>query len=335
MRGPEGLEGEVLRLRIVNIKRDPDTQARVELRSDVIERYAVAVTMNGVDGAKLPPPVVFFDGSRYWLADGYYRVAAHVRQKVSTIECFVAKGGRLQAVAWAVKANEHHGQHRTNADKRRAVEIVLRQPEWADKSNKAIAEMCRVDDKTVKDVIEKLGIVRDKVKDTTGRDQPAKKARTAGTAGTADVRKSEHTRPKEPGVEDANRALAEAAGTDAEPEPVKAPPSMPAQPKAKEPAFDAQRDIEEVDDDEPAPVQDPVGAAEERRMASLEAQTAVSRAVEAMQKVRLSDTERSAVAIHVQAIRDILRSATRAAEQDKHAATLAAETTEAAGVTAA
>jgi site-specific DNA-methyltransferase (adenine-specific) len=48
-----------------------------------------------------------------------------------------------------VGANSEHGVRRTNRDKRTAVELLLKDAEWAGKSDRWIAERCGVDHKTV------------------------------------------------------------------------------------------------------------------------------------------------------------------------------------------
>ncbi len=52
------------------------------------------------------------------------------------------KGGRVDALKHALGANAVHGQRRTNADKRRCVELAIK--EFASLSSRAIAELCGV-----------------------------------------------------------------------------------------------------------------------------------------------------------------------------------------------
>jgi hypothetical protein len=61
-------------LKISQIRCDGDTHARVEMNAEVVQRYAEAMQA----GARFPAPVVFFDGE-YWLAGGFYTVAAQFR----------------------------------------------------------------------------------------------------------------------------------------------------------------------------------------------------------------------------------------------------------------
>ena len=58
------------------------------------------------------------------LVDGYHRIAAVVRNGGDEIEANVIPGTRVDALRAAVKANSEHGQRRSNADKRRALEVA-------------------------------------------------------------------------------------------------------------------------------------------------------------------------------------------------------------------
>lgn len=79
-----------------------------------------------------------------WLADGFHRVAAAKQAGLADIEAIVHDGGRREALLHAVGANARHGLRRTNADKRRAVEMMLADPEWCARSDNWIAGKCGV-----------------------------------------------------------------------------------------------------------------------------------------------------------------------------------------------
>ncbi|MFH1969326.1 MAG: hypothetical protein ABIJ53_03300, partial [Verrucomicrobiota bacterium] len=58
------------------------------------------------------------------------------------IDCDVRKGSKQDAIKYSLGANNVHGLRRTNADKRRGVEIALK--EFGKLSDQAIADMCGV-----------------------------------------------------------------------------------------------------------------------------------------------------------------------------------------------
>lgn len=130
---------------IASINMDGGTQPRAAIDFDVVEEYALALA----SGAVFPPVVVFFDGSTYWLADGFHRTHAHKVAERQSIECDVRQGTRRDAILFSVGANASHGMRRTNEDKRRAVLALLNDSEWASWSDREIARRCSVNHEMV------------------------------------------------------------------------------------------------------------------------------------------------------------------------------------------
>jgi hypothetical protein len=125
--------------------KDGGAQMRVEMNPDIINEYAEAM----LNGAVFPPIIVYFDGADYWLADGYHRVEAARKIEHETIAAEIREGTARDAILHGISSNATHGLRRTQADKRRAVERLLTDPEWARWSDRKIAETARVDHKTV------------------------------------------------------------------------------------------------------------------------------------------------------------------------------------------
>lgn len=121
------------------------TQSRVELSQSTITEYAEVIRQ----AVELPPVVTFFDGVHFWLADGFHRYHAHREAGAMEIAATIRTGTQRDAVLYSVGANASHGLRRSNEDKRKAVETLLADPEWATWSNNAIAKACAVSDKTV------------------------------------------------------------------------------------------------------------------------------------------------------------------------------------------
>jgi len=117
-----------------------DTQVRLTLSNTIIHEYAEGLTRGDV----FPPIDVFFDGEAYWLADGFHRVKAATEAGRDTITATVHQGGKREALLHAVGANEEHGHRRTDADRRRAVHLLLTDPEWQTWNNSEIARKCHV-----------------------------------------------------------------------------------------------------------------------------------------------------------------------------------------------
>jgi hypothetical protein len=142
------------------------TQTRVATNDDAIASYADEM----VRGAIFPPVTVFYDGSNYWLADGFHRVLAVKRNGFTEISAEVQAGSRTDALRHALGANATNGLYRTNADKRHVAEIALR--EWSDLSNAFIAELCKISGelvRTVRGELTSTGVI-EKADTVTGRD---------------------------------------------------------------------------------------------------------------------------------------------------------------------
>lgn len=134
---------------IAKIRRDCGTQMRSKIDEDVVEQYAENI-------ASLPPVTVYFDGVEYYLVDGFHRVSAHEKANCKVITCKVVPGTLRDAVLYACGANDEHGLRRSNADKRRAVEKLLRDEEWGGRADRWVAEQAKVSNHLVASVREEL-----------------------------------------------------------------------------------------------------------------------------------------------------------------------------------
>ncbi len=114
------------------------TQARVATNDEAISSYAEAME----EGAQFPPIAVYYDGTKYWLADGFHRFLAAQRNDYEEISAEIHEGSRTDALRHALGANATNGIYRSNADKRNAAEIALE--EWPNMSNAVIASLCKV-----------------------------------------------------------------------------------------------------------------------------------------------------------------------------------------------
>jgi hypothetical protein len=131
---------EATHLKISAIRTDGGTQPRAEVYPEAVEEYAQAMMEN----IEFPPVTVFFDGSEYWLADGFHRLVAAGKIGKIYLTAEIKQGSRRDAILYSTGANATHGLRRTNADKRRAVETLLSDEEWSLWSDREIARRCAV-----------------------------------------------------------------------------------------------------------------------------------------------------------------------------------------------
>jgi len=142
----------VAELELSVIRTDGGTQPRAQLDQGVVEEYAEAMKA----GAVFPPVVVFYDGTSYWLVDGFHRVEAAKRIGATKIAADLHPRTLREAILHSVGVNATHGLRRTNADKRRAVSILLQDPEWSQWSDREIARQAGVSDRFVNSLRKEL-----------------------------------------------------------------------------------------------------------------------------------------------------------------------------------
>jgi hypothetical protein len=114
---------------------DGGTQSRVRIDDGVVKRYSNDLA----NGDKFKPVEVFFDGTDYWVSDGFHRVKAHMALGLAEINAIVKQGTRRDAVLASTGANPRHGLQRTDEDIRRAVMVLLEDEEWSQWSDRKIA----------------------------------------------------------------------------------------------------------------------------------------------------------------------------------------------------
>jgi hypothetical protein len=166
---------------IERIRIDGGTQTRACLDQDTINDYADAYER----GDPMPPVVAFEDGDHLWLSDGFHRIAGARKSGKAEIDADIRQGTQRDALLFAAGCNTMHGLRRTNEDKRLTVSLLLADPEWANCSNRWVAEACKVSDHLVAEVRAELEAASARTRTTNkpletrtaknGRQQPARK----------------------------------------------------------------------------------------------------------------------------------------------------------------
>lgn len=173
-------------LKIETIVTTAGTQIRAKIDAEAVSDYADAME----EGAKFPPVVVFHDGKQFILADGFHRVMAAERNNCKEIAAEVHNGTKTDALKYALGANSAHGLKRTNADKRCAVLMALK--EWPKVSNAEIARICAVSDVMVADVR------RSQPQESCGSTEPTKRTGADGKERRLPKPKPSKPKPENP-----------------------------------------------------------------------------------------------------------------------------------------
>ena len=139
--GPEPIQ----QVPLTSILTDAACQARVKIRPSVVRDYRRAMAEQIREGGlRFPPIVLFTDGLHYWLADGFHRILAARDAGLSEFPADVRPGTERDALLFSISSNGAHGLPRTNADKRKAVTLLLADAEWSQWSDIEIARRCQV-----------------------------------------------------------------------------------------------------------------------------------------------------------------------------------------------
>jgi hypothetical protein len=122
-------------LNLAVLRLDGDTQARLALSQERVQEYAALME----DGEEFRPVDAFFDGSDYWLADGFHRYFATKANKKTSIAVTIHNGTLEDAQLFAFGANKH-GLHMLATDIRHCIVRMLEHPRWSGWTNAAIAK---------------------------------------------------------------------------------------------------------------------------------------------------------------------------------------------------
>ncbi len=115
------------------IAADAGTQIRAAISEQVVADYAERMG----EGVVFPPVMLFHDGTRYHLADGFHRVLAANRTGATAIDAELKPGTKTDALWYALGANKTNGHRLTPADKKHAILIAV--TTWPERSARDVA----------------------------------------------------------------------------------------------------------------------------------------------------------------------------------------------------
>lgn len=122
-------------LPIADLSEDPAFQSRTRTDKGTVDDYKEAMS----SGAVMPPVLVALVEGRMYILDGWHRVTAARELMYDEIEAEVIEMSETEAIWRAAAANQSHGLRRSNADKIRAVEMVIALPASEALSDREIA----------------------------------------------------------------------------------------------------------------------------------------------------------------------------------------------------
>jgi hypothetical protein len=137
---------------VSKIRMDGGTQPREVIDQDVVSEYAERIEA----GDEFPPVVAFYDGTDYWLADGFHRMHAYQQCDYRHVDVDVRQGTRRDAQWFSFGANKSHGKRRAPGDIRRAVIAILGDGEWKKEPQTKIAAHVGISQGYVSQIVSSL-----------------------------------------------------------------------------------------------------------------------------------------------------------------------------------
>jgi len=131
---------------IVSLASDPELQVRDKLNKSMVDQFAERMETEA-DLKNFVAIDVFFDGEKYWLADGHHRVEAAKKKGYDKIWAIVHQGTQNDALLAAVAINARHGLPLTRSERRRAVVTVVKR--CPDQSIRSIAALVGLSHQTI------------------------------------------------------------------------------------------------------------------------------------------------------------------------------------------
>ena len=142
---------KILKLKLANLDRSALCQSRVTTNPERLAEYQLVWELEETEAikAEFPPCIVYQDGDKYYIADGFHRIQSKMlarletRQEQRTIECEVRQGTIQDAITYSLGANLRHGLRPNTADKKRAILLYYSlKPEHCAHSNNEVAKAC-------------------------------------------------------------------------------------------------------------------------------------------------------------------------------------------------
>jgi len=124
----------------IRIRIDGGTQFREAIDQDLVKDYKECM----LNGDVFPLIECAFDGSNYWLWEGFHRYFAMQAMGLKQIEINYKPGTQEEAQDWALSANKKHGKRRSLETRRNQVITALTMERHKDKSDREIAKLCDV-----------------------------------------------------------------------------------------------------------------------------------------------------------------------------------------------
>ena len=135
-------EAKLAEVKLEDVRIDGGTQYRDEINQNTVRDYSEAMRRGDV----FPPMAVVFDGTYYWMWNGFHRYFTHMACGSKMVSVSWVAGTQSDAQVLAMGANGDNGMQRNYATKHNQVSAALIHEDTKDLSNRQIAKVCKVSD---------------------------------------------------------------------------------------------------------------------------------------------------------------------------------------------
>jgi hypothetical protein len=133
-------------IKLVDLDCSSSVQSRVKTDPETVEQYKEIWDTGKAD---FPPCIVYQDGEKYYVADGFHRIAGLTKSRIDrkleyrTIACDVRQGTIRDAIEYSLTANSRHGLKPNTRDKKRSIFLYWRlSPTHCQHSNNLVSKAC-------------------------------------------------------------------------------------------------------------------------------------------------------------------------------------------------
>lgn len=150
---PNAIQSKIEPIAITKLIRSSALQPRVKLDSETIADYAskmhrekgrTGFVINPMSGERWKNIIVYTDGEKYWLADGFHRVAAAEKRGHQLFQAEIRQGVKRDAFIYSLGANEDHGLKRNSRDKRTLIQKAVSDPELRNLSSRDLQDILKI-----------------------------------------------------------------------------------------------------------------------------------------------------------------------------------------------
>ena len=138
-------DAKLAEVKLEDVRIDGGTQYRDEINQNTVRDYSEAMRRGDV----FPPMAVVFDGTYYWMWNGFHRYFTHMACGSKMVSVSWVPGTQSDAQVLAMGANGDNGMQRNDATKRNQVAAALIHEETKHLNNSQIAKHCKVSDTMV------------------------------------------------------------------------------------------------------------------------------------------------------------------------------------------